>query len=166
MATAQGNGQTPREELERVLSSRCFARSEGLSRLLRFLVERQLEGRGSEIKESLIGVEVYGRSPDYDPKVDSTVRSEMARLRARLSKYYLTEGSQDPFVIELPKGSYVPIFRHPEPVPVFQRAAQTSCAGSLPGRFRSGSDSPRRVVGSEQRRPNPDCRSPAGEFEP
>lgn len=122
MATAQGSGQSPRGELERVLSSACFARSEGLSRLLRFLVERQLEGRGSEIKESLIGVEVYGRSPDYDPKLDSTVRSEMARLRARLSKYYLTEGSQDLFVIELPKGSYVPIFRHPEPVPVFQRA--------------------------------------------
>lgn len=90
MATAPGNGQTPREELERVLSSACFARSEGLSRLLRFLVERQLAGRESEIKESLIGVEVYGRNPDYDPKVDSTVRSEMARLRARLSKYYST----------------------------------------------------------------------------
>jgi hypothetical protein len=85
-ANTQGSGPTAREELKRVLSSDCFARSEGLSRLLRFLVERQLEGRGSELKESLIGVEVYGRSPDYDPKLDSTVRSEMARLRARLSK--------------------------------------------------------------------------------
>ena len=64
MAGTPGNGPTAREELERVISSTCFARSEGLSRLLRFLVERQLEGRGSELKESLIGVEVYGRSPD------------------------------------------------------------------------------------------------------
>jgi hypothetical protein len=48
MATAQGNSQAPREELERVLSSACFVRSEGLSRLLRFLVERQLEGRAKE----------------------------------------------------------------------------------------------------------------------
>ena len=72
MATAQGNVHAPLEELERVLSSACFARSEGLSRLLRFLVERQLEGRESELKESLIGVEVYGRRPDYDPKQDST----------------------------------------------------------------------------------------------
>ena len=122
MATAQESGQAPREELERVLSSACFARSEGLSRLLRFLVERQLEGREGELKESLIGVEVYGRRPDYDPKLDSTVRSEMARLRARLSKYYSTEGSQDLLVIELPKGGYVPSFRQPEPVPVLQRA--------------------------------------------
>src|SRR6267142_1596972 len=104
MATGQQSGQAAREELERVLSSTCFARSEGLSRLLRFLVERQLESRESEIKESVIGVEVYGRSPDYNPKLDSTVRSEVARLRARLSKYYSTEGSQNLVVIELPKG--------------------------------------------------------------
>src|SRR6185503_1101832 len=95
---------------------------QGLSRLLRFLVERQLEGREGELKESLIGIEVYGRRPDYDPKLDSTVRGEMARLRARLSKYYSTEGSADLLVIELPKGSYVPSFRRPEPVPVLQRA--------------------------------------------
>ncbi len=121
MATAHGNGQSPREELERVLSSVCFARSEGLSRLLRFLVERKLEGRESEIKESIIGVEVYGRNPDYDPRRDSTVRSEVGRLRARLSKYYLTEGSQDLLVIELPKGSYVPSFRQSAPAPAVQR---------------------------------------------
>jgi hypothetical protein len=84
MAAARQNGQAPVDELERVLSSACFARSEGLSKLLRFLVERQIEGRASELKESLIGVEVYGRRPDYDPKRDSTVRSEVARLRARL----------------------------------------------------------------------------------
>src|SRR5262249_29686249 len=100
----------------------CFARSEGLSRLLRFLVERQLEGRESELKESLIGVEVYGRSPDYDPRRDSTVRSEVARLRARLSQYYSTEGRQNALTIEVPKGSYVPGFRQPEPVPVLQQA--------------------------------------------
>ena len=113
MATAQDKELAARKELERVLASACFARSEGLSRLLRFLVERQLEGRDSELKESLIGVEVYGRRPDYDPKLDSTVRSEMARLRARLSKYYSTEGTQDPLVIDLTKGSYVPGFREP-----------------------------------------------------
>src|SRR5260370_25497197 len=122
MAIAQQSGEAAQEELERVLSSTCFARSEGLSRLLRFLVERKLEGRESEIKESLIGVEVYGRSSDYDPKLDSTVRSEMARLRARLGKYYSTEGSQDLLVIELPKGSYVPSLRQPKPGPGVLRA--------------------------------------------
>src|ERR1700748_634099 len=95
MAIPERDGKALREALDRVLSSACFARSEGLSRLLRFLVERQLEGREVELKESVIGVEVYGRSPDYDPRRDSTVRSEVGRLRARLSKYYSTEGSQD-----------------------------------------------------------------------
>jgi serine/threonine-protein kinase len=120
MATGQGNGQTYRDELERVLSSACFARSERTSKLLRFLVERQLAGRENELKESAIGVDVFGRSPDYDPKVDSTVRSEAVRLRARLSKYYSTEGRQDPIVIDLPKGGYVPSFRQPEPAPGVQ----------------------------------------------
>jgi TolB-like protein len=117
MARAEGNGRSARGELERVLSSACFARSDGLSRLLRFLVERQLEGREGELKESLIGVEVYGRKPDYDPKLDSTVRSEMSRLRARLSKYYSTEGSEDLLLIDLSKGSYIPGFRQLDSAP-------------------------------------------------
>jgi TolB-like protein/Flp pilus assembly protein TadD len=117
MATAQCNSQACREELERVLASACFARSEGLARLLRFLVERQLESRESELKESVIGVEVYGRSPDYNPRLDSTVRSEAVRLRARLTNYYANEGRADPVVIELPKGGYVPRFRQAEVSP-------------------------------------------------
>src|SRR5436190_10866728 len=116
------NGQPVREELEHVLSSACFARSERVSKLLRFVVERHLEQREAELKESVIGVEVFGRKPDYDPKIDSTVRTEAVRLRARLSKYYATEGRQDPIVIELPKGGYVPSFRQPDPAPVVKSA--------------------------------------------
>src|ERR1700730_10294767 len=122
MATAQQNGQALRDELERVLSSSCFARAERVSKLLRFVVERQLEGRENELKESIIGVEVFGRRPDYDTKQDSTVRTEALRLRERLSRYYSTEGVQGPFVIELPKGGYVPTFRRPEQIPVLQKA--------------------------------------------
>jgi TolB-like protein len=117
MAAAQQNGQALRDELERVLSSSCFARAERVSKLLRFLVERQLEGRENELKETIIGVEVFGRRPDYDTKQDSTVRTEAVRLRERLSRYYSTQGVQDPFVIELPKGGYVPTFQQPEIAP-------------------------------------------------
>jgi TolB-like protein/Flp pilus assembly protein TadD len=85
-----------------------------MSRFLRFVVERQLEGRDSELKESLIGVEVFGRRPGFDPQQDSTVRSEAARLRARLAEYYAGEGSGDAVVIELPKGGYTPRFRQHE----------------------------------------------------
>jgi TolB-like protein len=114
MPPGSHNGQTVREQLERVLSSRDFSRNERLSRFLRFVVERHLEGRDNELKESLIGIEVFGRKADYDPKEDAIVRTEAIRLRARLSKYYEGEGSRDPVIIELPKGGYTPSFRRPE----------------------------------------------------
>ena len=100
-----------REELERVLAGSGFAQNERLSRFLRFVVERQLEGRGDEIKESVIGIEVFNRRPDFDPKQDSIVRTEAARLRSRLADYYAGEGRRDAVVIEVPKGGYTPVFR-------------------------------------------------------
>ena len=111
MGSASRDGPLLNEALERVLSSASFARSERASKLLRFLVARHIEGRDDELKESVIGVEVFGRRPDYDPKLDSTVRTEAVRLRARLNTYYSMEGSSDPLVIELPRGGYVPQFR-------------------------------------------------------
>jgi hypothetical protein len=114
MASVENQVETLRRQLERVLASPGFARSERLSRLLRFVVERHLQGRDTEIKESLIAIEVFGRQPDYDPKLDSIVRSEAARLRSRLIEYYAGEGSRDPVVIDLPKGGYTPRFRQAE----------------------------------------------------
>ena len=75
-----------RQALERVLSSSGFVRNERLSGFLRFLVERHLEGRDTELKESVIAHEVFGRQADYDPKLDAIVRTEAVRLRARLEK--------------------------------------------------------------------------------
>src|SRR5690242_15150953 len=104
-------GEAVREELECVLKSARFARNDRLSRFLRFIVERQLEGRYDEIKESVIGVEVFGRKPDYDTKLDPVVRTEARRLRARLSEYYEGAGARDGVIIDLPKGGYVPVAR-------------------------------------------------------
>lgn len=105
--------------LKRVLASPGFVGNERLSRFLRFIVQQELNGRGSELKESLIGIEVFGRRPGFDTKQDSTVRSEAARLRARLAEYYDDEGkgNGDTLVIEVPKGGYVPQFRRSEPPP-------------------------------------------------
>src|SRR5207249_3980528 len=75
---------------------------------LRFIAQEELNGRGNELKESLIGVEVFGRKPGFDSKQDSTVRSEAARLRARLAEYYDDEGKGETLIIELPKGGYIP----------------------------------------------------------
>ena len=116
MPAEETSHQLVRDELARVLSSSAFVRNERLSRFLQFLVERHLEGKDQELKESLIGVEVFGRRPDYDPKLDSIVRTEAVRLRARLSQYYASEGTQDPVVIEVPKGGYVPRCRPVEGV--------------------------------------------------
>jgi TolB-like protein/Flp pilus assembly protein TadD len=100
-----------REALARVLSSSGFRQNERLSAFLRFLVERHLEGKDAELKESVIAVNVFGRKPDYDPKLDSIVRTEAIRLRAKLLDYYTGEGATDPVVIEVPKGGYRPAFR-------------------------------------------------------
>ena len=114
MAPGDLPADTVLKQLNRILASPGFSRNERLSRFLRFVVEQHLEGRDAEIKESLIAVEAFGRKPDYDPKEDSIVRSEAARLRARLAEYYASEGSGDQVVIELPKGRYTPHFRQVE----------------------------------------------------
>src|SRR5207248_1367324 len=110
-----------RSQLEKIVSSTGFARNDRLSGFLRFVVEQELSGRGVEIKESIVGVEFFGRQPDYDVRQDSVVRTEAGRLRARLAEYYLAEGAADALFIELPKGGYKPVFRQidkaPAPVP-------------------------------------------------
>jgi hypothetical protein len=98
-------------QLEKVLSSMGFARNDRLSGFLRFVIEEELSGRGDQLKESIVGAEVFGRRPDYDVRQDSVVRTEAGKLRARLAEYYSTEGLADPLVIEVPKGGYKPAFR-------------------------------------------------------
>lgn len=133
------NTRTPRDEqirgaLARVLASAGFARNERLSQFLRFLVERHLEGRDGELKESVLAVEVFGRKAGYDPKLDAIVRTEAIRLRARLEQYYQGEGSQDPLIIELPKGGYRPVFRERAAL-AEQQSAPAAPAGN-PARIR------------------------------
>jgi adenylate cyclase len=77
-----------RRQLDRMLNSTAFAGAERSSRFLRFVIERTLAGRAQEIKESVIGVEVLGRNPSFDPKTDPIVRTEAGRLRSRLETYY------------------------------------------------------------------------------
>jgi len=130
MPTAESEVDAARRQLDRVLASPGFSRNERLSRFLRFIVEQHLAGRDEELKESVIAVDVLGRSPDHDPKQDSIVRTEATRLRARLSEYYLVNGKDDPLVIELPKGGYVPILR--PAVPPVQTGTGTPSPESTP----------------------------------
>src|ERR1041384_3452622 len=111
MPLLESEAQAARRQLERVLESAGFSRNERLSRFLRFVVEGHLDGKDQELKESVIAIEVFGRRPDFDSRLDPVVRTEAARLRARLNEYYIKEGQADGLVIELPKGGYVPRFR-------------------------------------------------------
>jgi serine/threonine-protein kinase len=99
------------EQLGKILASRFFVKSERLSRFLRFCVEQALAGREDQLKESVLGVEVFDRPASYDPRIDPIVRVEARRLRAKLRAYYEAEGAGDAVWIEFPTGSYVPRFR-------------------------------------------------------
>src|SRR5580658_8354019 len=116
MGTSECSAEAVRNELERVLASPGFARNERLSRFLRVIVERHLDGRDGDLKESVLGIEVFGRQPGFDAKQDSTVRTEAGRLRARLAEYYAGNGIGDRVIIEIPKGGYIPAFRPSGPV--------------------------------------------------
>ena len=81
-----------------------------LMQLLEYVVEATIQGEAEYLKETTIGVSVFGRKPDYDPKVDTIVRSQAWRLRAKLRKYYATEGANDDTIVGLPRGHYIPVF--------------------------------------------------------
>ncbi len=94
--------------LEQILGSATFSGAKNQQRLLRFLVEALVRGEAAHIKEYSLGVEVFGRGADFDPRLDPIVRVEASRLRSRLHKYYEAEGHGGSLVIDLPRGGYVP----------------------------------------------------------
>jgi Malectin domain len=100
------------EELEKVLASRIFARCPSQAKMLRYIGTKWLAGQEDAIKEYTIGVEALGRPSDFDPKQDSVVRVEAHRLREKLERYYETEGADDPVIISLQIGHYIPQFLH------------------------------------------------------
>lgn len=121
MAARTGTAAPPRpqdadvrDQIARVLASRAFQQADRLKRFARFVVDEALAGRGAELKEYVIGVQVFGREASFDPRTDPIVRVQARRLRARLDQYYRDEGRADDIVIELPKGGYAPVIRRRE----------------------------------------------------
>src|SRR5215472_8113225 len=104
-----------RVQLEKILFSPQFSQSGRLSRFLRFIVEAAQAGKSDSVKEYLIGVEVFDRGKDFDPRIDPIVRVQAAKLRSKLLEYYASSGAQDPSVISMPKGSYAPEIRDQQP---------------------------------------------------
>jgi len=111
------DGQLVREQLERILASPQFRNSKRYAAVLKYIVEQSLAGNADRLKERTIGVDVFGREPDYDTASDHVVRSAMAEVRKRLSNYYQEASQRDEIQLELQPGCYVPQFRS-EPRPL------------------------------------------------
>jgi hypothetical protein len=95
---------------QRVAQSELFRHSPRLRGFLLFIVERTLRNGAAELVEYEIGTRAFDRTPDFNPADDSIVRSSARLLRAKLKEYFDGEGHEEPVVIEVPKGGYVPEF--------------------------------------------------------
>ena len=99
-------------QIDKLVNSHVLHGSESLCKLLRYLSKHVLDHPGTPIKEYQIATEVFGRSTDFDPQLDSMVRVQAGRLRVKLAEYYGSDGAEDPVIVELPKGTYVLSFHH------------------------------------------------------
>jgi len=99
-------------QIEKLVGSQVLHGSESLCKLLRYLAKHALDHPGTPIKEYQIATEVFGRSADFDPQLDSMVRVQAGRLRGKLAEYYSVNGADDAITVELPKGTYLLSFHH------------------------------------------------------
>jgi TolB-like protein len=100
-----------RTQLQKVLASTAFANAERMRRFLEFVIEHTLSSPNEHLKEMMIGIELYAGHGEFDPRITAVVRVDASRVRTKLREYYMSEGAADPLVIDLPKGSYTPVFR-------------------------------------------------------
>lgn len=113
------------EQLDRILADPAFAKSKRYPSLLKFVVQRTLDGEEDSLKERILGIEIFERSPDYDTTEDPIVRVTAAKIRKRISEYYENPAHQHELRIDLPAGSYIPVFQRgaanvetPAPLPL------------------------------------------------
>ena len=120
--------QPVRLQLDRILEHAYFCRSRRCTSLLRFIVEKTLAGE-YDLKERTLGIEIFGRTPDYETNTDPIVRNTAHDVRKRLAQYYCQPGLENELRIDLPPGSYVPRFYLPE-APT-RRSEESGKRGSL-----------------------------------
>lgn len=109
----------PRWELaQRVADGPNFRNCPKLRAFFLYVCENALLGRVENVREQLIGTRVFGRHQDYNLNEDNIVRVEARELRKRLASYFADAGRNEPVIIEIPKGAYVPVFKQREQPPV------------------------------------------------
>lgn len=95
-----------REEVDRIRCSRAFRDRDTMQHLLDYLVQRTLDGTADNLKEYVIGVDVFAKPQGYDPQTDPSVRVQIGRLRKKLEEYYHDEGASDPLILQVPKRQF------------------------------------------------------------
>lgn len=110
VATITHSAQEIELQVQRIIQSSSFRNSPVLIRFLEFIVSETLQERGASLKEYTIALNVLKRPKDFDPQDDAVIRIHAGRMRRALNIYYLAEGYNDPILIEVPKGCYVPKF--------------------------------------------------------
>lgn len=120
------DGEMRLAAVDQLVNSHTLHGSESLCKLLRYLADHAVKHPGTALKEYQIATEVFARAPDFDPHLDSLVRVQAGRLRSKLAEYYVSEGAEDPIVVELPKGTYSLTFHHPSPSPTHRASLHPS----------------------------------------
>lgn len=133
------------QQLDKLLNAPSFRHSATLSRFLKFIVEKSLTGASAQLKEYTIALHALGKKADFNPQTDPIVRIHAGRLRRALHAYYLNEGSADPVIISIPKGTYIPSFSgrdiaHLPPAPPPPTLRRKITVAVLPFRNLSASD--------------------------
>jgi hypothetical protein len=119
------------KQLERLLTSPAFKNSKRCSDLLTYLVQRAVDDpEAAPIKERTVGIEVFGRGPQYDTSADHVVRSMASEIRKRLAQYYMEPEHDTELRIDVPSGSYAARFRLPS-VQLFQEPSSISTAEKI-----------------------------------
>src|SRR5260370_4394083 len=106
--------------VQRIVGSKEFQRTTRLRDFLLYVTDRKFAAAPQDITEALIGQRAFGRPATYNPGDDSIVRTEARNLRQRLERYFAGEGSDEPILLEIPKGGYLPVFRPRHEVPLVE----------------------------------------------
>jgi len=101
------------QQLEKLLGTSLFNSSKRYPSFLKYVVTRTLAGQTDQLKERLLGVEVFGRATDYDTNIDPIVRVTAAEIRKRIEQYYQDPKHSQEIRLFLPSGTYVPLFSWP-----------------------------------------------------
>ena len=114
------DGKAVLEQLDRMLKSRHFRNSRRYPAFLDHIVRHTLAGDLDSLKERILGIEVFKRASDYDTAADPVVRISAGEVRKRIALYYHDEGTEQELRIELPAGSYIPVFSASPSAPLAQ----------------------------------------------